>query len=193
MHQRGQTTSFQVRLEIMEQASAGLNDSQIATGWRLARCGRYAGWRRRSLKRGRVGLASQMGRPATGEVEHLSQGITGGSPSLAQTPSRMGTSHAFSRAQDRPMLARSATAQSCTNRQAPQASRLDAPRSPASRPSTTTSNPTHCSTPGMANGRGIRIMRVEGVGKVSLISIVDVVSRWHRPKAIRARTRPIRL
>ena len=29
----------------------------------------------------------------------------------------------------------------------------------------------------MANGRCIRIMRVDGVGKVSLISIVDVVSR----------------
>ena len=29
----------------------------------------------------------------------------------------------------------------------------------------------------MADGRGIRIMRVEGVGKVSLITIVDVVSR----------------
>jgi hypothetical protein len=29
----------------------------------------------------------------------------------------------------------------------------------------------------MADGCGIRIMRVEGVGKVSLISIVDVVSR----------------
>ena len=31
MHLRGQTTSFQVRLEIMEQASAGLNDTHIAT------------------------------------------------------------------------------------------------------------------------------------------------------------------
>jgi hypothetical protein len=29
----------------------------------------------------------------------------------------------------------------------------------------------------MADGRGIRIMRVEGVGKVSVITIVDVVSR----------------
>lgn len=29
----------------------------------------------------------------------------------------------------------------------------------------------------MADGRGIRIMQVEGVGKVSLIAIVDVVSR----------------
>jgi hypothetical protein len=37
------------------------------------------------------------------------------------------------------------------------------------------------------------IMLVEGVGKVSLISIIDVVSRWHRLKAIRAWKRPIQL
>jgi len=67
MHQRGGTTSFQVRLEMMEQARAGLNDTQIATTlgcslWTVRK------WRRRSLKRGRVGLASHMGRPATGPV-----------------------------------------------------------------------------------------------------------------------------
>ena len=67
MHLRGQTTNFQVRLEIMEQANAGLNDTQIATAlgcslWTVRK------WRRRSLKHGRVGLASQMGRPATGPV-----------------------------------------------------------------------------------------------------------------------------
>ena len=67
MHQRGQTTSFQVRFEIMEQASAGLNDTQIATAlgcllWTVRK------WRRRALKRGRVGLASQMGRPASGPM-----------------------------------------------------------------------------------------------------------------------------
>ena len=54
MQQRGQTTSFQVRLEMMEQASAGLNDPQIAPGlgcslWTVRK------WRRRALKRGRVG------------------------------------------------------------------------------------------------------------------------------------------
>jgi transposase len=64
---RGQTTSFQVRLEIMEQASAGLNARQIATAlgcsvWTVRK------WRRRSLKCGRVGLASRMGRPATGTL-----------------------------------------------------------------------------------------------------------------------------
>ena len=67
MHQRGRTTSFQVRLEIMEQARAGLNDTQIATTlgcsvWTVRK------WRRRSLQCGRVGLASHMGRPATGPV-----------------------------------------------------------------------------------------------------------------------------
>ncbi len=67
MHLRGQRTSFQVRLEIMEQASAGLKDTQIASAlgcsvWTVRK------WRRRSLKLGRVGLASQMGRPPTGPV-----------------------------------------------------------------------------------------------------------------------------
>src|SRR5437660_12029153 len=67
MKQGGQTTSFQVRLKIMEQASAGLNDTQIAAAvgcsvWTVRK------WRRRSLKLGRVGLASQMGRPVTGPV-----------------------------------------------------------------------------------------------------------------------------
>jgi hypothetical protein len=64
---RGQTTSFQVRLEIMEQAGAGLNDTQFATAlgcsvWTVRK------WRRRSLKLGSVGLASRVGRPATGPV-----------------------------------------------------------------------------------------------------------------------------
>jgi len=31
MRQRGQTTTFQMRLEISEHAAAGLNDTQIAT------------------------------------------------------------------------------------------------------------------------------------------------------------------
>jgi hypothetical protein len=42
MQKPGQTTSFQVRLEMMEQASAGVKDTQIAINWRLAHRGRYA-------------------------------------------------------------------------------------------------------------------------------------------------------
>ncbi len=67
MRQRGQTTSFQTRLEISEQAAAGLNDPPIATRvgcsvWTVRK------WRRRSRHQGRVGFTSQMGRPATGPV-----------------------------------------------------------------------------------------------------------------------------
>lgn len=67
MHLRGQTTTFQTRLEISEHAAAGLNDTQIAervgcSVWTVRK------WRRRSRKRGRLGLTSQMGRPATGPL-----------------------------------------------------------------------------------------------------------------------------
>ena len=67
MRQRGQTTTFQTRLEITEYATAGLNDTHIAAAvgcsvWTVRK------WRRRSIKLGRAGLASQIGRPATGPV-----------------------------------------------------------------------------------------------------------------------------
>jgi hypothetical protein len=67
MRQRGQTTTFQTRLEISEYAAAGLNDTQITAAvgcsvWTVRK------WRRRANEQGRVGLASQMGRPATGPM-----------------------------------------------------------------------------------------------------------------------------
>jgi transposase len=67
MHLRGQTTTFQTRLEISEQTAAGLNDPQIATAvgcsiWTVRK------WRRRWLKLGRIGLSSSMGRPVTGPL-----------------------------------------------------------------------------------------------------------------------------
>src|SRR5690349_21480187 len=67
MRQRGQTTTFQMRLEISENAAAGLNDTQLATAlgcsvWTVRK------WRRRSQQLGRVGLVSHRGRPATGPV-----------------------------------------------------------------------------------------------------------------------------
>ena len=67
MHLRGQTTTFQTRLEMSEHAAAGLNDTQIAT---VVGCSVWTvrKWRRRSLKLGRVGFTSQMGRPATGPL-----------------------------------------------------------------------------------------------------------------------------
>lgn len=67
MRQRGQTTTFQMRLEMSEYAAAGLNDPQIATAlgcsvWTVRK------WRRRWRKLGRVGFVSPLGRPAAGPV-----------------------------------------------------------------------------------------------------------------------------
>ena len=65
MHLRGQTTTFQTRLEISEHAAAGLNDTRITERvgcsiWTVRK------WRRRSMHQGRVGFKSPMGRPAAG-------------------------------------------------------------------------------------------------------------------------------
>ena len=67
MRQRGQTTTFQIRLEMSEHNTAGLNNTQIATALRCS-VWTVRKWRRRSRKLGRVGLVSHMGRPATGPV-----------------------------------------------------------------------------------------------------------------------------
>ena len=65
MRQRGQTTTFEIRLEIGEQAADGLNDSQIAS---VVGCSVWTvrKWRRRSQSQGRIGLTSHMGRPVRG-------------------------------------------------------------------------------------------------------------------------------
>jgi hypothetical protein len=67
MRQRGQTTTFQMRLEISEYAAAVLNDTHIATAvgcsvWMIRK------WRRRATQQGRVGLTSHMGRAASGPM-----------------------------------------------------------------------------------------------------------------------------
>lgn len=67
MTPRGRRTTFQERLEIGERAVAGQHDAQIAADlgysiWTVRK------WRRRGAHQGRPGLASQMGRPATGPL-----------------------------------------------------------------------------------------------------------------------------
>jgi transposase InsO family protein len=175
MHQRGQTTSFQVRLEIMEQASAGLNDRQIATNlgcslWTVRK------WRRRSLKRGRVGLTSQMGRPATGPVStfpqelqeallHLRKLHPGWGPATLLVALEMDAYWGDQPLPSRAQIARLLKQAGLTRRYQPHHDLIQPPR-------------THLTSPHQEwqmDAQGI--MRVEGVGKVSLISIVDVVSR----------------
>src|SRR6266487_3435834 len=175
MHLRGQTTSFQVRLEIMEQASAGLNDTQIATAlgcsvWTVRK------WRRRSLKLGHLGLASCMGRPTTGPLSsfpkevkeailHLRTLHPGWGPNTLLAALKTDAYWCDQPLPSRACIARLLKQAGLTRRYQPH---HDLPQPPHLSPNTP-----HQEWQMDAQ----RIMRVEGVGKVSLISIVDVVSR----------------
>src|SRR5436305_4290383 len=175
MGYRGQTTSFQVRLEIMEQASAGLNDTQIATAlgcsvWTVRK------WRRRSLKLGRVGLASRMGRPATGPLSsfpnelkeailHLRKLHPGWGPATLLATLKMDAYWCDQPLPSRAQIARLLKQAGLTRRYQPHHDLIQPPRTQLTSP--------HQEWQMDAQG----IMRGDGVGKVSLISIVDVVSR----------------
>ena len=159
----------------MEQASAGLNDTQIATDlgcslWTVRK------WRRRSLKRGRVGLVSQMGRPATGSVSTFPQELQealldlrklhpGWGPATLLVALKMDAYWGDQPLPSRAQIARLLKQAGLTRRYQPHHDLIQPPR-------------THLTSPHQEwqmDAQGI--MRVDGVGKVSLISIVDVVSR----------------
>jgi transposase len=175
MHLRGRTTTFQTRLEISEYATTGLNDTQIAAAvecsvWTVRK------WRRRSLRQGRVGLRSQMGRPATGPMSTFPNELKevilrlrklhpGWGPNILLAALKIDTSW---RKQPLPSRARIATLlkhTGLTRRYQPHHDLIQPPRTEPSTP--------HQEWQMDAQG----IMLVEGVGKVSLITIVDVVSR----------------
>ncbi|HYT44265.1 MAG TPA: hypothetical protein VEP90_18190, partial [Methylomirabilota bacterium] len=74
MMRRGQTTTLQEQLDINERAAAGQSDPEIAASlgclvWTVRK------WRRRGQHQGRTGLGSHMGRPTTGVLSTLPQGI----------------------------------------------------------------------------------------------------------------------
>ena len=65
MLRRGQTTTFQERLDITERSAVGQSDPEIATAlgcsvWTVRK------WRRRGQHHGRTDLSSHMGRPTSG-------------------------------------------------------------------------------------------------------------------------------
>ncbi len=74
MLRRGQTTTFQERLDITERAVAGQSDPEIATAlgcsvWTVRK------WRRRGQRQGRIGLNSHMSRPTTGPLSTFPRGM----------------------------------------------------------------------------------------------------------------------
>ena len=150
----GKTTSFQVRLEIMEQASTGLNDTQIAIAlgcsvWTVRK------WRRRSLKLGHVGLTSRMGRPATGPVSTFPQELKEAVLHLRTLHPGWGPNTLLATRKHGCLLVQSAAAESSTHCQAPQTSGLDAPLSTPSRSAPTSTHRASHSASRMANGCGM--------------------------------------
>ncbi len=71
MPQRGQATTLEQRVEIVERAKAGETDAQIARGLGLSSW-TVRKWRRKGEKEGRVGLSPPQGRPATGALGTVS-------------------------------------------------------------------------------------------------------------------------
>ena len=74
MLRRGQTTTFQERLDINERAAAGQSDPEIAAElgcsvWTVRK------WRRRGQHQGRSSLNSHMGRPPTGPLSTFPTGM----------------------------------------------------------------------------------------------------------------------
>ena len=75
MSMKGQLTSLAERIEIGERWQAGESDGQIAIA--LDRpIATIRKWRRRVQNKGRAGLSSQMGRPATGALSRYSEEIS---------------------------------------------------------------------------------------------------------------------
>jgi hypothetical protein len=175
MRLRGETTTFQTRLEISEYAAAGWDDPQIATAvdcsvWTVRK------WRRRWRKLGHVGFTSRMGRPMAGPMStfphplkeailHLRKLHPGWGPATLLTALK---TDGFW--QDQPLPSRAEIGRllkqaGLTRRYPPHHDLSQPPRVPLDTP--------HQEWQMDAQG----IMRVQGVGKVSLISIVDVTSR----------------
>ncbi len=175
MIRRGQTTTLQERLEITERATAGESDSEIAAAlgcsvWTVRK------WRRRGQQQGRNGLRSQMGRPTTGPLSTLPMGMRETILHLRRTHPGWGPDTLLAelrvdpRWKDHPLPSRSRIAALLS---AEKLTRRYQKHSDLPAPAIQSQGAPHDEWEFDAQGR----MHVTGVGNVSLITIIDVVSR----------------
>lgn len=175
MIRRGQTTTFQERLEITERAAAGQSDPHIAAAlgcsvWTVRK------WRRRGHAHGRAGLRSHMGRPTTGPLSTIPTAMRdailllrrthpGWGPNTILAELRLDESWKNMPLPSRSRVAALLTAANVTRRY----ERHSALPEPKPLPEGTPHDEWQLDAQGS--------MHVAGVGKVSLITIIDVVSR----------------
>ncbi len=175
MIRRGQTTTFPERLDITERAAAGQSDPEIAAAlgcsvWTVRK------WRRRGQHHGRIGLSSQMGCPTTGPLSTIATGMRDAILQMRRTHPGWGPNTLLAelrvdrRWADHPLPSRSRIAallkaEKLTRRYQTHSELPSPPIQPQGTP--------HDEWELDAQGR----MHVAGVGNVSLITIIDVVSR----------------
>ena len=175
MIRRGQRTTFQDRLEVIERAAAGQSDPQIAAAlgcsvWTVRK------WRRRGHDHGRMSLTSQMGRPSTGPLSTIPTVMRDAILQMRRMHPGWGPDTLLAelrvapRWKDQPLPSRSRIAAllkaaKLTRRYQQHSELPSPPLQPEGAP--------HDEWELDAQGS----MYVAGVGKVSLITIIDVVSR----------------
>ena len=175
MLRRGQTTTFPERLDISERAAAGQSNSEIAAAlgcsiWTVRK------WRRRGQHQGRTGLSSQMGRPPKGPLSTLPTGMREAILQMRRAHPGWGPTTLLAELQvdprwtDQPLPSRSRIAaglraEHLTRRYEKHCDLPIPVIQPAGAP--------HDEWELDAQGS----MHVAGVGKVCLISVIDVVSR----------------
>jgi transposase InsO family protein len=175
MLRRGQTTTFQERLDITERAAAGQSDPEIAMAlgcsvWTVRK------WRRRGQHQGRSGLNSQMGRPSTGPLSTFPTGMRDAIVQMRRTHPGWGPTTLLAELRvdlrwvDQPLPSRSRIAALLG---AEKLTRRYQKHSDLPTPAIQPQGAPHDEWELDAQGR----MHVAGVGNVSLITIIDVVSR----------------
>ena len=175
MHRIGQKTTLQERVTIGKQAAAGRTDAQIAAKldcslWTVRK------WRRIFVHQGRAGFKSQMGRPATGALGTVSSDLQTTIRHLRETHPGWGPDtilialrgDATWKQQTLPSRSRIAAFLKQTGLTRRYQKHAELPQPPRQVPEAA-----HQEWQMDAQGA----MRVDGIGSVSLINVIDVVSR----------------
>jgi hypothetical protein len=175
MLRRGQTTTFEERLVMTERAQAGQSDPEIAvvlgcSVWTVRK------WRRIGQRRGRSGLTSRMGRPAKGPLSTSPPAVREAIIQLRRTHPGWGPATLLAELQadprwvDQPLPSRSRIAALL---KATTLTRRYQRHSDLPAPAPQSVGAPHDEWELDAQGA----MHVAGVGTVSLITMLDVISR----------------
>jgi transposase len=178
MQRRGQKTTFQERILISELAEGGHTDAEIAaylgcSVWTVRK------WRRIFERKGRDGLTTQVGRPPTGVLSTMSPELQttlralreahpGWGPESLLATLRADPAWSTSRLPSRSRVAAFLKQAGLTRTYQ---RHVDLPQPPPQ----VTQAP-HEEWQMDAQG----VLKVQGVGKVSVIHVIDVASRRHR-------------